>query len=176
MSGLPPEFCVFDGGTGDEGAELPRRPGTDDLGGDQKLDDAEFPPDPVEHPTAAGHNQNVKVVVALARTAAACKLEVDFNGSGVPFVKAVTALGSAVAIATFGTPADNGTGDTSVSWPANTFPIEGISPNGLTLYSSSTQPTTGHVEKLTNGIRVRTFLWSGSAWALSNIPWSININ
>lgn len=171
MSGLPPDFCVFDGGTGDEGTELPRRPSTDDLGGDEKLDDAEFPPDPVEHPTAAGHNQLVKVVAALSRTAAACKLEVDFS-SGVPFVKNVTALGSAVALSTFGTPTDNGTGDTTVSWPANTFPVETISPNGLTLYSSSTQVVAGHVEKVTNGIRVRTFV-NGAA---ANVPWSISLN
>lgn len=175
MSGLPPDFCVFDGGTGDEGTELPRRPSTDDLGGDEKLDDAEFPPDPVEHPTAAGHNQLVKVTAGLAKTAAACKLEVDFN-SGVPFVKAASALSSLVSLATFGTPTDNGTGDTTVTWPANTFPPETVSPNGLTLYSSATQPTAGQVEKVTNGIRVRTFLWNGSAWALSNIPWSINLN
>lgn len=166
-----PEFLVFDGGTGDEGTELPRRPSTEDLGGDDKLDDAEFPPDPVEHPTAAGHNQMVKVLAALAKTAAACKLEVDFS-AGVPFVAAASALGSSVALSTFGTPTDNGNGDTTVSWPANTFPPFTISPNGLTLYSSSTQVVAGHVEKLTNGIRVRTFV-NGAA---ANVPWSINLN
>lgn len=168
---LPPEFCVFDGGTGLEGPEVPRRPSTDDLGGDEKLDDAEFPPDPREHPTAAGHNQMVKVLVALARTAVACKLEIGFSGNA-PYIAALTALGSAVSLATFGTPTDNGPGDTTVSWAADALPPATISPNGLTLYSSSTQQVTGHVQKLTNGIRVRTFV-NGAA---ADVPWSINLN
>ncbi len=166
-----PEFCVFDGGTSDEGTELPRRPSTDDLGGDDKLDDADFPPDPVEHPTAAGHNQIVKVIAGLSRTAAACKLEIDFSG-GAPFVKDAGGLSSNIIQATFETPTDNGNGDTTVSWPADTFPPAIVSPNGLTLYSSSTQVVAGHVQKLTNGIRVRTFV-NGVA---TDVPWSINLN
>jgi hypothetical protein len=166
-----PLFLVFDGGTDAGGTELPRRPSTDDLGGDQKQDDAEFPPDDVEHPTADGWNQLVKVVAALSKTAACCKLEIDFSG-GAPFVTAASGLGSGIKQSTFGTPTDNGTGDTTVSWPANTFPPFTISPNGLTLYSSSTNVVAGHVQKLTNGIRVRTFV-NGAA---SDVPWSINLN
>ena len=166
-----PTYLTWDGGDG----TLPRRPSADDLGGDEKLDNDEKPPDDVEHFTAGGWNQKVKQHAALARVSAACKIEVRFDGGGVPFVNRFTAAGTLVTLGTF-SPTDNGNGDTTITWPANTFPPNTISPNGLTLYSSATNPVAGQVEEVTNGIRVRTFAWSGSAWALSNIPWSININ
>src|SRR6478736_5325268 len=149
-----PEFCVFDGGIGDEGAEPPRRPTTDDLGGDAKQDNYEFPPDDVEHFTAGGWNQLVKVAKALSKTAALCKLELGFD-AGAPFVAAAPALSGNVTLATF-TVTDNGTGDTTVTWPANTFPPAACAPTGLTLLSSLTAVLDGHVERVTNGIRVRT--------------------
>lgn len=169
-----PDFCTWDGGTTDEGTEPPRRPSAEDCGGDEKLDDEEFPPDEKVHPTSQGWNQKVKQTVALSRMSASGKLEVDFSG-GAPFVAAAAGCAAAVAPGTF-TPNDNGTGDTSITWPADTFPPFIISPNGLTLYSSGTAPLTGYVEKITNGIRVRTFSWNGSAWVAANIPWSINLN
>ena len=165
-----PEYFIFDGGTDAEGAHPPRRPSVDDLGGDETVDDLEFPPDPREHPTAAGHNQTVKVVAAIGRTAASAKIEVRFN-TGTPFVNRCTGLGSAIATSTF-SPADNSTGDTTITWPAGTFPDFEISPNGLTLYSSSTQVVAGHVEEVTNGIRVRTFV-NGAA---ADVAWSICLN
>jgi hypothetical protein len=169
---IAPEYFVLDGGVNPDGStSLPRRPSTDDLGGDTKEDDDELPPDDVTMPTAAGHNQSAKVIAGLARVAAACKVEIDFT-AGVPYVKGCSAFGSLVTKATFGTPADNGNGDTTLSWPADTFPPAEISPNGLTLYSNSTQVVAGHVELLTNGIRVRTFV-NGVA---ANVPWSIHIN
>jgi hypothetical protein len=167
-----PQYLVFDGGTDlDGGTSLPRRPSTDDLGGDTKLDESPEPPDDITMPTAAGHNQIVKVTAAVAKTAASCKLEIDFSGS-TPFVAAAAGMGSTIIPSTFGIPTDNGVGDTSVTWPANTFPPFTISPNGLTLYSSSTQVVAGHVQKITNGIRVRTFV-NGAA---ADVPWSINLN
>jgi hypothetical protein len=165
-----PSFLTFDGGTGDAGPELPRRPSTDDLGGDDKQDNNENPPDDVEHFTAGGWNQIVKVLSALARTAAACKIEVRFSG-GAPVIQRVSALGSAITTATF-TPTDNGMGDTTITWPADTFPPHVCSPTGLTLFSSSTNVVDGHVEEVTNGIRVRT----KSGGAAADIPFTIEIN
>ncbi len=170
---LAPDFLVFDGGLNDEGvAELPRRPSVDDLGGDEKQDDDEFPPDPVEHPTAAGHNQQVQVVAALSRVAAACKIEIRFN-AGVPYMARVTALGTAVAIATF-TVADNGTGITTVTWPANTFPPHAVSPSGLTFLvdADTADVISGHVFEVTNGVKIRT-KQAGSA---ANIAFALHIN
>lgn len=169
-----PDFLTWDGGTGDEGTELPRRPSTDDLGGDEKLDNDEKPPDDIEHFTAGGWNQKVKQLVALARVAAACKLEIRFDGGGVPFVNRATAAGSAVSRTTF-TPTDNGNGDTTITWPANTFPPSTVSPSGLTLLW--TTRALGVVEEVTNGVRVRTWELdaSGNATA-ANIPWTLAIN
>ena len=161
-----PSFLTWDGGDGED----PRRPSTDDLGGDQKEDDAEFPPDPVEHLTADGWNQVVKQLAALSRVASACKLEVRFN-SGTPYVARVTAPGSNVEVATF-TVTDNGTGVTTITWPANTFPPHQLSPSGLTLLSSLTTRVEGHVEDVANGVKVYTFS-NGTA---ADIAFTLEIN
>lgn len=165
-----PDFLTFDGGTGDDGIELPRRPSTDDLGGDAKRDNNEFPPDDVEHFTAAGWNQLVKVVEALSKTAAVCKLEVRFTGS-TPYVARATALSRNVRIATF-TVTDNGIGDTTVTWPANTFPPSACSPTGLTLLVTTSADRGFDVEEVANGIRVRT----KAGGAATDIAWTIAIN
>lgn len=150
--------------------ELPRRPSTDDLGGDAKQDDEEFPPDAVEHFTAAGWNQIVKQLAALARVAPAVKLELRFD-AGAPYLARVSSPRSDVAIATF-TVVDNGTGDVSVTWPADTFPAHVCSPTGLTLLSNAAAVVDGHVEEITNGIRVRT----RSGGSTADVPWTIEIN
>ncbi len=165
-----PAFSTWEGGTGSSGTELPRRPSTDDLGGDAKQDNNEAPPDDVEHFTAAGWNQKVKQLAAIARVVPACVLEIRFSG-GAPYVARFSAASGNVTLATFGTPTDNGTGDTSVFWPANTFPPAVLSPSGLTLLSSSTAVLDGHVEEVANGIRVRT----KSAGSATDIPFTVCI-
>ncbi len=165
-----PNFLTFDGGTGDDGAELPRRPSTDDLGGDAKQDNNEAPPDDVEHFTAAGWNQLVKVVAALSKTAPACKLEVRFS-SGAPYVARAPALSANVTLAIF-TVTYNGTGDTTVTWPANTFPPSACSPTGLTMLVTSSADRGADLEEVANGIRVRTKA-GGSA---ADIPWTVDLN
>ncbi len=165
-----PEFCTWEGGTGVDGTELPRRPSIDDLGGDAKQDNKEFPPDDVEHFTSAGWNQKVKQLAALARVTPACVLEIRFSG-GAPYVARCSAASSTVTIATFGTPTDNGTGDTTVLWPANTFPPAVLSPSGLTLLVTTSADRAGDVEEVANGIRVRT----KAGGAATDIPFTIQI-
>lgn len=155
---------------GDGSDELPRRPTIDDLGGDTKVDDDEFPPDDIEHFTAEGWNQKAKQIPALARVAESCKLEVRFD-SGSPFVARAASPKSSLPLDTF-TVVDNGTGDTSITWPANTFPPSVISPTGLTLLSSSSTPVSGKVQEITNGIRVRTH----DNGAAADVAWTIDIN
>jgi hypothetical protein len=152
-------------------SEDPRRPSTDDLGGDEKLDDTEFPPDDVEHPTAAGWNQLVKQQAATAKVNAACKLEVRFSAGTPALVRFTTPRGD-LTIATF-TVQDNGNGDVTVTWPANTFPPHACSPTGLTLLTSATTFVAGHLDEVTNGVRVRTFNSSGTA---TDIDWTLTIN
>lgn len=168
MSG--PNWNTWEGGVGDEGAALPRRPSIDDLGGDQKQDNNEYPPDDVEHFTSRGWNQLVKQVRALSKVTPACKLEVRFN-AGVPYVARFSSPSSIVKQDTF-TVTDNGTGDTTITWPPNTFPEHVCSPTGLTPLSSATAVVDGHVEEVANGIRVR--MRSGGSPA--DVPWTIEIN
>ena len=165
-----PTFNTWEGGTGDDGPELPRRPSTDDLGGDAKQDNSKYPPDDVEHFTAAGWNQKVKQLAALARVTPACVLEVRFS-SGAPYVARCSAASSNVSNATFGTLTDNGTGDTTILWPADTFPPAVLSPSGLTILASSAAVRGGDVEEVANGVRVRTH----SAGSPADLPFTIQI-
>lgn len=165
-----PSFNTWEGGTGDDGPELPRRPSTDDLGGDAKQDNTKYPPDDVEHFTAAGWNQKVKQLEAMARVVPACVLEVRFN-AGAPYVARCSAASRNVSISTFGTPTDNGTGDTTIAWPANTFPPAVLSPSGLTLLVTTSADRAGDVEEVANGIRVRT----KAGGVATDIPFTIQI-
>lgn len=165
-----PTWNTWDGGVGEDGAELPRRPSVDDLGGDQKQDNYDYPPDDVEHFTARGWNQLVKQVAALAKVASSCKIEVRFDG-GAPAVVRFSSPRSGLTLATF-QPTDNGIGDTTITWPADTFPAPVCSPTGLTLFSNAGAVVDGHVEEVTNGIRVRT----RSGGSAADIPWTIEIN
>lgn len=135
--------------------EDPRRPSTDDLGGDEKQDEDEFPPDDVTDPTATGWNQIVKQIAAIAKVTPSAKLEGRFN-AGAPYLARVTAPSSNVTTETF-TVTDEGTGVTLIEWPAGTFPPDQISPNGLTLLSALTTRLEAHAEEVSNGVRIRTF-------------------
>lgn len=139
----------------------PRRPSTDDLGGDEKEDNAAYPPDPVTMPTAAGWNQQVQQIAALAKMASACKLDVRYT-AGAPAIYAAVTPNPDITVATF-TVTDSGTGVVLIEWPANTFPPERIRPNGLTIHSADATAKTGHVERTANGIRVRLFAVSTAA-------------
>lgn len=165
-----PTWNTWDGGTGVDGFEPPRRPSLEDMGGADKLDNDDAPPNPREHFTARDWNQKAQQHVALARVAASCKIEVRYN-SGAPYVSRCPAAGSNVSPATF-TVVDNGSGDTTITWPANTFPTAECSPTGLTPLSSSAQPCTGQVQEISNGIRVRMFQ-NGSA---ADVAFTIEIN
>jgi hypothetical protein len=145
------EHNTWDG----SGDEAPRRPSTEDLGGDEKQDDLENPPDDVEHPTAAGWNQKVKQIAAIARVASSCKFELRFN-AGAPYLARVAAPGSNITVATFDV-TDEGPGITTIEWEADTFPPHELSPTGLTVFSDSSARCEGHLEEITNGVRVRTF-------------------
>jgi hypothetical protein len=164
-----PTFNTWDG---DGVSIVPRRPSTDDLGGDDLENDPEFQPVEGEMPTAQAWDQIVKQIAALARTAHSCGIEVKIT-AGDPAVTRAWAPRSSVVPATFSV-VDNGPGDTSVTWPANTFPTSNGPPTGLTILSNSTATTSirCHVEEITNGIRVRTSV-NGSA---ADLDWAINLN
>lgn len=166
-----PEFLTWDGDVAS--GVLPYRPATDDLGGDNYENDAEGMPDAGEFPSAEAFNQLVKQVAAANKVIESAKIEVRFN-TGAPFVQRATGPGLAVVTSLFSV-VDNGLGDTTVTWPANTFPTPQISPSGLTPIFNSR--TSFSVEEVTNGIRVRTWSLDGSGNATAaDIPWTIHIN
>lgn len=149
---------------------LPRRPSTDDLGGDEKVDDIDFPPDDTEHPTAAGWNQLVRQVAALARGVASLKFEVQYEGN-TPFLARLSGPRSALAAEQFSI-IEVSPGVVDVNWPANFFPPHQCAPTGLTLLSDSSSLRSGQVFEIPNGVRVRTFQ-SGSP---GRVAFSLTIN
>lgn len=129
----------------------PRRPGISDVGGAQKEDDLNYPPDPVRMLTGADENQGEKLTVAYGKVVANAKVTVHFSGS-TPSVAQASGCGSAVVPSLF-TVTDNGAGDTTISWPAGTFPAA-IADHTARL----TGATVGMIacETVSNGARVRT--------------------
>lgn len=165
---LPPKFLTWDGDP--ENNIPPRRPSTDDVGGADKEDDLEFPPDPQLHPTADGWNQKALQIPAMARVTASLKLELRYDGTS-PYLARVTGPRSSLAPDQF-TVDEVSEGVVEVTWPANFLPPHQCAPTGLTLLSDSTSPTAGHVMEITNGIRVRTF----EAGSVARVPFAIAIN
>src|SRR5690606_34583815 len=148
------EFLTWDG----DDDTPPRRPGVEDVGGDKKIDDDRHPPDPVIHPTAGGWNEKARQIPALARVSASAKLKVEF-ASGTSVLAQCAAASMKVSPQIF-TVTDNGIGDTTVTWPAETFPAAVCSPTGLTVFHTTI--AYGVCEEVTNGIRVRTFDAAGA--------------
>lgn len=143
----------------------PRRPSLADLGGGAFVDDATYPPDPGTMPSAAMENQNEFQVAAVAKVMPACVICVKIT-AGTPSINKFSAPSGLVITGTF-TVTDNGTGDTSVTWPANTFPaltfdsFGGI--NGATIGQMS-------VQDIANGIRVRT---ANAAGVATDLNWTV---
>lgn len=146
-----PAQCVFD-------INPPRRPGIDDVGGAAKIDDAESPPDPVEMPTAADDNQHQNLLVRYGMVIPVAIITVHYT-AGAPAVFKVTSPRVAVVPGTF-TVGDNGTGDCSLTWAANTFPAPLADP-----IANATGATIGKgsAEAIANGIRVRMANAAGAA-------------
>jgi len=148
-------FLTWDGLSG-ASPEVPRRPSTDDMGGDDLIDDTENPPG-TDMPTAGGWNQKVDQIAALARVVSPCKISIRFS-IGVPYVYkfATAASSAAITISTF-TVTDNGTGDTSITWPANTFPPHEVEPHSLTI-TEDVEIDRARIYSITNGVRIKTKL------------------
>lgn len=163
-----PTYLTWDGDPAN--GVTPRRPSTDDLGGDEKLDDDEYPPDEREHPTADGWNSKVKNGAAVGRVMPGCLVDVDFS-AGAPFIARVSAASTLVVVGSF-TVTNNGDGDTTIEWNQDLFPPEVCRPSALTLYGSGATALTGHIERLPTGVRVRTF----DAGTLTDIPFAFHIN
>lgn len=96
----------------------PHRAALAELGGGAKENSADFPPNPVKHPTAQEFNQFGKQHEAFNRMVPLARLFIRFS-AGTPSVYAVQAPGSTVVTTDF-TIVDNGNGDTTVWWTTGT--------------------------------------------------------
>lgn len=112
-----PEYLTWTGDP-DNGVN-PYRPGVGDLGGIDKVDDAEYPPQPGD-PEASEWIQMVGQIVALTGVAPAALIDVRFSG-GVPSIFAVYSANPELVIADV-TPTDVGTGIVTLAIPASKLP------------------------------------------------------
>lgn len=149
-------YYTFDGD--EENDIAPHRPGTEDVGYDDLVDDAGEPPNPRTDPNAAAWNQRSKQLVGLAKVAASLKLTVTFSG-GTPAVAKFSYPGTVLELADF-TVVDNGTGDTTITWPENMLAPSIVDPHGVTL---NTAQGMGFAAAVTNGVRVTTVNPSNAA-------------
>jgi hypothetical protein len=137
----------------------PRRPSLEDMGGATLVDDTEFEPDRSRMPYAAQLNQLQKQASAQGQVVESLVLSVEFSG-GAPAVVAFTCPRTGMGIDDF-TVTDNGTGDTTITWPADTFPPELTRPE-LTINQDIGAIVGGTVVAVTNGVRVRTYQAAGA--------------
>lgn len=150
------EYPPYDG----DGASIaPHLPSIADLGGDAKENDPAEPPDPVTMPDARDHNALTRTVSSHGRVTPSMLLSIAFSG-GAPYVYAVTFKHSSLDSGDLSL-TDNGTGDTTIEWPADSFPTDGVRPFGLTMNESTTveRPSAAPVS---NGVRVVTNDGAGS--------------
>ena len=130
----------------------PYRPGNADFNGSAKVDDSENPPDPTIMPSAAEYNTLTKLMVALGKVIPTAVISIKFT-AGVPSVDLFSAPGNNVTLGTF-TVTDNGAGDTSVTWPVNTFPAAVAQPT--VSLNQDTNLGAARAFAIANGVRIKT--------------------
>ena len=104
----------------------PRRPSLGDVGGATLQDHASKPPSKATMPYADQLNQWAKQIERLAALTPVAIFSVEFSG-GKPSITQFTAMRTTLSIGDF-TVDDNGDGDTTISWPANSFPSPAVKP------------------------------------------------
>jgi hypothetical protein len=146
-----PQYFVFDGDPGN--AVSPRRPGIDDVGGGQKLNDQEFLPDP-DMPDADDDNQHQKLLVGLAKTANMAAIYVKFISS-VPSIFGIRAVGSLLQASDF-TVTHVATGKVKLACPSSKIvtPLYGRAFPQVTGNNTAIAYVSGSGEELT--VEVRT--------------------
>lgn len=134
----------------------PRRPGLDDFNGIVKEDDAENPPNPREQPNAPEWNTIEWILLAIGRIMPYA----IFSFAAGAITQVVTAS-KTLTVGSFSITA-NGTGDYSITWPANTFPASSVAP----VASLNAGPGMIHAVNETNGVQIKTYDETGAPAAL----------
>lgn len=140
----------------------PRRPSLEDMGGAGLEDDQDDPPDALTMPSAAAMNQGERQIAAAHAVLPVATVWLRVSGGNHvvdSFASLTTLIDGTDLVVTV-----NGTGDTSITWPANSFPA----PLGPPRPGGITGTTIGQmaVESITNGFRVRTANATGTATTL----------
>lgn len=145
-----PDVLVFD-------LETPRRPTLDDV--DPTIEDeAPFPH--AGEPYANQLNQWARLCAAYGRVLPVAIIEVDFTGGGVPFIETLTSCSEVLTASDLPAPADNGTGDTTITWPADAFPIPICSADAHMV--ADAEWLAPIALPVANGVRVKTRAASGA--------------
>ncbi len=157
------EYFCFDGDPANNVA--PHRPSLDDVGGDSIEDFPGQPTDPRYWVTDKDENQRNQLLHGMAKVTPATIISVRFSG-GAPFIYKHSQVRTSDATLT---PADNGVGDTTITWAANSFPPELVEPR-----VSINGPTPGmaSVELVANGVHVVTLDSSGAA---ADLPFTVEL-
>lgn len=135
----------------------PVRPSIDDFHGGAKEDDPEEPPDYNTMPNAPEWNEFSFLAQAFGQVVPNAKI--DILGGNPATVAAVRSPATAVTTGTL-TVTRNGTGDHSITWPANTFPASIGYPEAKLVGGV---PGSATAQNITNGVRVKTFDATGTA-------------
>jgi hypothetical protein len=153
----------------DGNAHDARRPSVDDVGGATIEDESPFP-DKGSMIYADLLNQLQRQSAAQGAVADAARISIHF-ASGTPVVAGATGPGTEVVTSLF-TVTDNGTGDTTITWPAGALPI--ASPG---LQASATINAVGafclSAVYVTNGVRVRTY--ASTSGAAADADFTVNV-
>lgn len=130
----------------------PRRPSLSDLGNAAIQDHASKPPDKATMPYADQLNQWAKQLERLAAMIEGVGLSITF-AAGTPSVSQFVAMRTTTVIGDF-TVTDNGAGDTTITWPANTFPPSVLGP--IVSINSDSDALAPRAFLVANGVRVKT--------------------
>lgn len=147
-------------------AAAPQRISTEDLGGDQKINETGYAPG-VDEPGADEWNNLVRMCSALDKMTPLAIVTLD--GAASPAITAVKAKRTTIAAADF-TVTDNGTGDTTLEWAATLLAPQTMPPRG---YVHGTTPHVVCASAPTAlSVRVVTTTHAGAA---ADVPVTVEI-
>ena len=130
----------------------PRRPSLEDVGGAALSDDAMNPPIPPKMPYAAQLNQWALQIQRQGALMPIAIFSVRF-AAGAPVLDSFACAPTAPITATF-TLTDNGAGNTTITWPAGTFPTAIVKPS-VTI-TEDIAALTPIALNVSNGVQVKT--------------------
>lgn len=147
-------------------ADAPQRISTEDLGGDQKINETGYAPG-VDEPGADEWNNLVRMCSALDKMTPLAIVTLD--GAASPAITAVKAKRTTIAAADF-TVTDNGAGDTTIEWAAALLAPQTMEPRG---YVHGTTPHVVCASAPTAlSVRVVTTTHAGAA---ADVPVTVEI-